>query len=189
MAGKGVKHSVLQDINSIADDLDDRYPRSSIVRELLQNADDAHATEVHIGVANFLPTADHPLLKGIAFFALNNGKFDEADWDSIRHIGLGTKSGNPYQIGKFGRGLKSVFHLCEAFFYLSHSPSWHDIFNPWSGSDGQGYHPDWDVFSEESKRALLQCLMPLLPHEDWFCIWVPLRRRDHLNDVAPIVFA
>src|SRR3954469_24538288 len=106
-------------INLIRDNLSDRYKLGfPILRELIQNADDAHATRIDIGWVPGFRGADHPLLRGPSIFAANDGAFTEEDERAIRRLGLSAKPSQQSLIGKFGLGLKSVFHLCEAFFYL-----------------------------------------------------------------------
>jgi hypothetical protein len=100
--------------------LQDRYKDdNAILKELIQNADDAGASCLHIGLVMELPRTNHPLLNGPGLFVLNNGLFKDKDAVAIRWMGLNYKSSDTSTIGKFGYGLKSVFHLCEAFFFLS----------------------------------------------------------------------
>ena len=113
----GFNHSPLTDIQQIRNDLKDRYQEGfPIIKEFLQNADDAQASRLHIGWHYALPGIDHPLLHSPSLFVLNNGEFRFEDQKSIKHIGISAKAANATTIGKFGLGLKSVFHLCEAFF-------------------------------------------------------------------------
>lgn len=86
------------DIN--LDIFEDFYPdKAHFVFELLQNAEDAGATEV-----TFTLTREHCLFE-------HNGKraFNEADVRAITGIHNSTKSKAQDQIGKFGIGFKSVF--------------------------------------------------------------------------------
>lgn len=79
---------------------EDFYPdKAHFVFELLQNAEDACATEVTITLAENSCSFEH------------NGTriFDEADVKSITGINNSTKSEDPDKIGKFGVGFKSVF--------------------------------------------------------------------------------
>ncbi len=64
-------------------------------------------------------------------------------------------------IGKFGLGLKSVFHLCEAFFYVAPQLEYgkfagYDIFNPWATNGIDDYHENWDKFSKQDRDAILK---------------------------------
>src|SRR5262245_58268754 len=107
-------------INLIGSNLLNNYPSGSILKELLQNADDAGARKVAIGWTPGPATEPkHELLQGPALFVANDGKFTANDAHAICRFGQNYKFGEKAVIGKFGLGLKSVFHLCEAFFYLS----------------------------------------------------------------------
>ena len=84
------------------DIFEDFYPdRAHFVYELLQNAEDAGATEVHF------------LLKADGLICEHNGQrtFTEADVSAITGIHNSTKGKdkNAEKIGKFGVGFKSVF--------------------------------------------------------------------------------
>lgn len=76
---------------------------SRFVDELLQNADDAEATEVIFDLTSKALSISH------------NGKklFDFADVESITTIGSSTKKEEVNKIGKFGAGFKSVFAITE----------------------------------------------------------------------------
>lgn len=90
----------------------DKYPESAhFVYELLQNADDAEATEVHI------------ILKHDKMLFKHNGKkhFDittedaekVGDINSITGIGDSSKIDTQNKIGKFGVGFKAVFQYTD----------------------------------------------------------------------------
>ena len=49
---------------------------------------------------------------------LNDGGFKPKDKQAIKSFGLNGKAADDGAIGKFGLGMKSVFHLCESFFTL-----------------------------------------------------------------------
>ena len=146
-------------INELRSLLSDRYSRTAILKEWLQNADDAGATAVLVASVETPSGCAHELLAAgsSAVVVLNDGKFDEKDSLAIRQFGLNSKSGEGAAIGNFGLGLKSVFHLCEAFFFLSPNSIADDpdgVFNnlvsPWSGTD---YHAHWgDVEADDLDR-------------------------------------
>ena len=94
-------------INQIATTLRDRY-RSGfpILKELVQNADDAGAQALAFGYhAGHGIEADHMLLQGPALWVLNDGAFKESDARAIRSFGLNAKAGDAGAIGKFGLGM------------------------------------------------------------------------------------
>ena len=108
-------------VNLIADNLRDRYKSGfPILKELVQNADDAGAGSLVFGHhAGFAAGVDHPLLQGPALWVLNDGGFKPKDKQAIKSFGLNGKAADDGAIGKFGLGMKSVFHLCESFFYVA----------------------------------------------------------------------
>ena len=150
----------IQLINLIADNLRDRYPDNfSILKELLQNADDAGAKEVQFGLSTGLPRANHSLLQGPGLFLLNDGPFTHRDYKAIRSFGLNSKAEDHYTIGKFGLGMKSAFHLCEAFFFRAASDGYRceEVLNPWSGpreGSAESLHTDWDRVEDGDFRLI-----------------------------------
>lgn len=90
----------------------DKYPESAhFVYELLQNADDAEATEVHI-----ILQSDRMLFKhnGRKHFDITkeNDK-NVGDINSITGIGDSSKADTQNKIGKFGVGFKAVFQYTD----------------------------------------------------------------------------
>ena len=94
----------------------DKYPDSAhFVYELLQNADDANATEVYI-----ILKQDRLIFKhnGTKHFDVTPLDAEEVgDINSITGIGNSSKTGNSLdtqnKIGKFGVGFKSVFQYTD----------------------------------------------------------------------------
>jgi len=181
----GVKHDPLADISLIADNLRDRYKSGfPILKEIIQNADDAGSVHLCFGFSKGLPDANHELLKNPAVFFINDGSLSETDADAILSIALGSKASNENAIGKFGLGMKSLFHLCEAFFYLSDQwdggKEFHsNIFNPWGELRG-----NWESFDNTDKHLIQQHLKAVITYinqqdntKTWFIVWVPLRKR------------
>jgi len=96
------------------------YSRDSILKELIQNAEDAKSTCFDYGWVSGIKEAGHPLLKTPSIFILDNGNFNYENAKAIQYIlGGSSKPKEENSIGKFGLGLKSVFHICEAFFYIA----------------------------------------------------------------------
>lgn len=180
----------IQFINLIADNLRDRYQSGfPVLKELLQNTDDSEATDLHFGRSPGLPDADHVLLHGPALFFINNGRFSPSDAVGIRSFGQNSKAADEASIGKFGLGMKSVFHFCEAFFFLAHDGErrYAEVLNPWSGPESvQSLHGDWDRFRETDAQEIREHLATVTGKtasdpERLFILWLPLRRKAHLN--------
>ena len=189
----GFEHSSLEYIQQIRNDLRDRYREGfPIIKELLQNADDAEASCLHLGWFSGFPHITHPLLKGPGLFVLNDGEFKPVDQDGIRRIGISAKASNQAAIGKFGLGLKSVFHLCEAFFYFWSEQDTFEILNPWHGKAPPN-HEDWEwdetsSIPNDARQSIVGCLEPtrVIDCLDWLCLWIPLRQQCHCEMVPPI---
>ena len=78
----------------------DLYPDNAhFIYELLQNAEDARATEVRFILKDDRVEFEH---NGDRLFSIE-------DVDSITSIGVSTKKNDPTSIGKFGVGFKAVF--------------------------------------------------------------------------------
>lgn len=187
---RGTEVDRLGVINLLGNNLFDKYPPESILKELLQNADDADAKRVIIGwTPGPTEKPKHQLLQGPALFAANDGKLTQRDAEAICKFGQNYKFGEKSVIGKFGLGLKSVFHLCEAFFYLSSTEPGDDpegLFNnlasPWVGT---AYDRGWGTVAEEDIDLLRSFLRPVWEQlgTNWFVLWLPLRRSEYCDKV------
>ena len=174
-------------VNLIADNLRDRYDNGfPILKELVQNADDAKARRLIFEKHPGFPDSHHPLLQGSGLWFFNDGEFKKNDAENLHSFGIGSKAGDANAIGKFGLGMKSVFHLCEALFYVA----WDGMhfhcegLTPWK-QDGHNLHEEWDETSGADWDHLKNLANGLLGDEDenstWFLLWLPLRMRKHLR--------
>lgn len=90
----------------------DKYPDSAhFVYELLQNADDVNATEVHIVLKKDGLIFKHNGTKHFDVTPIDSEKV--GDINSITGIGNSTKTDTQNKIGKFGVGFKSVFKYTD----------------------------------------------------------------------------
>lgn len=175
-------------VNLIADNLRDRYKNGfPILKELLQNADDAKARRLVFGFhPGFKGKANHTLLQGPGLWVFNDGVFKKEDEFAIRAFGLNSKAGDSGAIGKFGLGMKSVFHLCEAFFYVAFDGMQNfDVFlNPWQSSDeNDDFHGAWKDVKQSEFDALRTVASAAKSGQDcasWLLLWIPLRQRAHV---------
>lgn len=96
----------------IWDSIIDKYPETAhFVYELLQNADDAEATDVTITVNH-----DELLFKhnGTKHFDITEDNVEPlGDINAITAAGNSTKQNTPNKIGKFGVGFKAVFQYTD----------------------------------------------------------------------------
>ena len=183
-------------INLIVDNLRDRYDNGfPILKELIQNADDAKARSFIFAYHEGFPDAGHPLLTGPGLWFFNDGEFKSTDARALRSFGINSKAGDASAIGKFGLGMKSVFHLCEAFFYLAWDGQelHRKGLNPWK-QDDRDPHPEWNRnhASDWEKLEALAKRSASASVASWFLLWVPLRRQAHLRndlgkDIGPII--
>ena len=108
----------------------------TIVKELLQNADDAGATELTICYdARSHTVSEKSLLfqgmakcHGPALLVHNNAAFTDEDFKNITKLAGGTKMNKPLKIGKFGVGFCSVYHITDVPSFIS--GKWLYIFDP-----------------------------------------------------------
>ena len=96
--------------------LDDRYKSGfPVLKEMLQNADDAGAKRVVINAHDGFPGASHPLLTVPALLIANDGPATQGDLKAMQSMSGSTKIGDTAKVGRFGLGQKAVFNLCDAF--------------------------------------------------------------------------
>ena len=100
------------------------YPTSTCLRELLQNADDAGASEIEYVLDTKSYFSEGPLLHdelqeyhGPALLARNNSVFRDEDFGSLSSVGDSVKRDDPASTGKFGQGFNSVSWILS-------SPMW-----------------------------------------------------------------
>ena len=102
------------------------YPfRKEILKELLQNADDAQATKICF----IKDPRQHPdervfedswkPLQGPALCVYNNKPFTNADLRGIQNLGEGSKGDDPNKTGQYGVGFNAVYHLTDIPTFMS----------------------------------------------------------------------
>ena len=102
------------------------YPcEKEILKELVQNADDAQATEIcFIKDPRYHPKErifedSWQPLQGPALCVYNNRPFTRADIDGIQNLGEGSKGSDPCKTGEYGVGFNAVYHLTDAPSFIS----------------------------------------------------------------------
>ena len=107
--------------------LDEYRDGLAIVKELIQNADDAGASTVKLLYDKRLNNDKRELLvdegmshwQGPALWVYNDKTFSESDFENITKLNAGTKELDTKKIGKFGLGFNSVYHLTDVPSFLS----------------------------------------------------------------------
>ena len=103
---------------------------------MIQNADDAGATEVkflydcrsygneyllHPGLSKF---------QGPALYAYNDAKFKPEDWEGIQNMMRSAKKDDPLKVGRFGIGFNSVYHVTGKNDHHNLSSAFIETFQP-----------------------------------------------------------
>lgn len=175
-------------VGILRDTLLNRYKEEfCVLQELIQNADDAKAEHVLVGISDTLSTL-HPLATAPALYIANDGPVNKSNIQSIHEVGNSDKTLDNNKIGKFGLGMKSVFHLAEGFFLFGakNPVQLPDFVTPWT----EDFHPDWASW-QTNARELAAAADQTLPQEittwkNWFCVWIPARREQDLGAGKPI---
>ncbi len=96
----------------------EKYPEGGqILKELLQNADDAKARKVIFLYDKTEHSCDGlwseklSEFQGPALYAYNDAVFKDVDWDSIQKPEQSDKVDDVMKVGRFGLGFISVYHL------------------------------------------------------------------------------
>ncbi|XP_063599012.1 sacsin-like [Penaeus indicus] len=105
------------------------YPcDSGIMKEMLQNADDAGASEISF-IKDFRHHSDEKIidktlapLQGPALCVYNNRCFQEKDIRGIQNLGDSSKEKDPASTGQYGIGFNAVYHLTDAPSFLTRGP-------------------------------------------------------------------
>ena len=97
----------------------------TILKELLQNADDAKASKMHVILDMRTHSSEHLLsdtwedLQGPALLVWNDTVFSESDLEGIQRLGLGSKRSDSETIGQYGIGFNAVYHLTDCPSFLT----------------------------------------------------------------------
>ncbi|CAL9081959.1 unnamed protein product [Musa acuminata var. zebrina] len=96
-----------------------------ILFELVQNAEDAHASEVFFlldktqyGTSSIL-SPEMAEWQGPALYCFNNSVFSSKDLYAISRIGQDSKLEKPFAIGRFGLGFNCVYHFTDIPSFVS----------------------------------------------------------------------
>ena len=96
-----------------------------ILKELVQNADDAGASLLHIVYDKRSHSTEKVFsekwkhLQGPALLVYNDRPFSEKDFKGIQNLGVGNKGNDASKIGQFGIGFNAVYHLTDCPSFIS----------------------------------------------------------------------
>ncbi|XP_028289569.1 sacsin [Parambassis ranga] len=148
-----------------------RYPDGGqILKELIQNADDAEATKVvfihderSYGTKD-LWTEGLGKYQGPALYAYNDAAFEDADWTGIQMTGRSVKRNDPNKVGRFGIGFNSVYHTTDvpSIFSSKHL----GIMDPQEKIFDEGGGFLWSLDDDEHQKALIHMRDQFQPFRD-----------------------
>ncbi|CAG8610798.1 16371_t:CDS:10 [Dentiscutata erythropus] len=102
------------------------YPESSqVLREILQNSDDAQSTEQVFILdhntyhGNKLLESELSRFQGPALLSKNNTKFNDDDFKSLENLADSEKQDQYDKIGEMGVGFNSIYHLCDSCSFIT----------------------------------------------------------------------
>ncbi|XP_041369841.1 sacsin-like [Gigantopelta aegis] len=151
--------SLIKQLRSVLD----QYPKGQILKEMIQNAEDAGAREVKVlyegrqcnrpeDLVN-LDYAPHvKALQGPGLCVFNDAKFTEKDWDGIQMIQCSNKEHDRLKVGRYGLGFKSVFHITDWVCILS--GEWILFINPHQPKDEVCLLKKLDKLDQNTKDAV-----------------------------------
>ena len=147
--------SLTEQLKNILQDYKDGL---TIIKEMIQNADDAEATEVNICFDNRTHSTDRSQLffpdmcksHGPALVIHNNSTFSNDDFSNILKLAGATKQSKRLKIGKFGVGFCSVYHITDVPSFVSRERLY--IFDPTLSFIGGAVK----VHSQPGKRVKFQ---------------------------------
>jgi hypothetical protein len=171
-------------VNQIKSNLQDRYDSGyPILKELLQNADDAESRHFRLDGLPGWSTAANQLLRGPGLLVANDGFFRKEDESGIISFGESSKAADSATIGKFGFGQKAVFHLCDAFVVYAQRGSdrpFSTVVNPFlevevAGNISRGWEPAGGGLGPADLELLRREVTSDFPDRH-LVLWLPLRR-------------
>ena len=146
-----------------------------IFKELIQNADDAGATEVKFLIdwrhhpTESLIAEELKAWQGPALIAYNNATFSDEDFDNICMVAGETKKNNPLKTGRFGVGFCATYHLTDLPSFISRK--FFTMFDPhtsYLGDRISAQEPGMRVNLVENQSDLELYHDQFKPYEDLF---------------------
>lgn len=181
-------------INTLQDNLHDRYDSGfPVLKELIQNANDAKASVLKVFKFEGISNTTNPLLQKKAILVFNDGEVKSDDLDGIKRVARGGKIGKPGLIGKFGLGMKSIFHFSDMFFLCAFikGKTTIQLVNPFIDivEKKDPYHPDWASFSESDEEKMLNQISEYVGNpEKGLLLWIPLRDDSYKAKISKAIY-
>ena len=106
----------------------DGYPCDiGIMKELIQNADDANATEIHF-IKDFRTHGCNAIFdsfeefQGPALLVFDDSGFSKADLQGLQKLGVGSKKVDQAKTGQYGVGFNAVYNLTDLPSFITKGP-------------------------------------------------------------------
>ncbi|KAF5829451.1 hypothetical protein DUNSADRAFT_16062 [Dunaliella salina] len=152
------------------------YPEGTpILKELVQNADDAKATSIRFCLDHRVHSSEGLLdpklqrFQGPALLVYNNATFSEHDFQSISRIGDSVKRKQTGKTGRFGIGFNSCYHLTDLPSFVSGSHL--VIFDPHCAylPNVSASNPGKKINFVENRSATKASSGQFAPYQGWGC--------------------
>lgn len=184
----GLEQDARQIINTIAYQIRDQYGPESVLKEMIQNADDAGAEHLVIIGLPGLVGATNPLLQAPGILVANDGPVSRSQLRAMTRASGSDKANDVAKAGRFGLGQKSLFNLCDAFIvqgWLGDADGTveHRIINPFvelEAAEGEAAVQSWEAFLDADKAALEDAFNAAGFTNLGTAIYIPLRS-SHLR--------
>ena len=158
--------------------LNDYTDGLALFKEMIQNADDAGATEVffmydersNADAKKFLIDENMRECQGEALWVYNNATFTDTDFKNITKLGGATKECELDKIGKFGLGFNAVYNLTDVPSFISDESI--VLFDPHMSHLGRGIKdrtkPGIRLDMHKNKTLLKKLPDQFKPYQDVF---------------------
>ena len=204
----GPNESITHRIKGLVEDYGDSI---DVFKELIQNADDAGATEVKFLIDWRLHNTRKLLTKGMAkwqgpaLYAYNNETFSDEDLQNICKVAGATKKQDHTKIGRFGVGFCATYHLTDVPSFITRR--WLQVFDPhlkYLGERVQPNKPGMQIDFVKQREGLKNYFSDqVAPYQGVFGCNVfgtdqngfngtlfrfPFRQQGIVSDISPEVF-